>query len=128
MTMSLDKGPALIGDLQRDAMHLANNEKVSEEQVRRTMGRIGLLLCDVAQNAITNEEARSIAEEEAHRVAATRIEQHVIVCKGTTGSPTTFKGAAMIALSKSPWAVASVIIVTMICYHAPEALGKFLAH
>jgi hypothetical protein len=33
MTINVDKGPALIGDLERDADDLAHNEEASEEQL-----------------------------------------------------------------------------------------------
>ena len=124
MTMSLDRGPALISDLERDAQHLADNEKVSEEQARRVMGRIGLLLCDVARNAVSKDEASEIAVAEADGVAAKHIEGHVIICRGGTASPTTLRGAALIALSKSPWAVAAIVVALILRPAALQALQQ----
>ena len=126
MTASLDKGPALISDLEKDARHLADNEQVSEEQARRVMGRIGLLLCDVARNAVSNEEAREIAVTEAERVAVKQIEGHVVICRGTSNSPTSWRGAAMIAMSKSPWALALVVVALILKPAALQVLQQLL--
>ena len=126
MTASLDKGPALISDLEKDARHLADNERVSEEQARRVMGRIGLLLCDVARNAVSNEEAREIAVTEAERVAVKQIEGHVVICRGTSNSPTSWRGAAMIAMSKSPWALALVVVALILKPAALQVLQQLL--
>jgi hypothetical protein len=125
--MSLDRGPALIGDLERDARHLADGEKTSEEQFRRTMGRVGLLLCDVARNSITNEEAREIAVIEAERVAGEKVSNHIVVCRGSSGSPTSWRGAAMLALSRSPWAVTILIVILLLLYHPPGLFSKLIA-
>ena len=126
MTMSIDKGPALIADLERDAKHLADNERVSEEQARRVMGRIGLLLCDVARNAVSNEGAREIAVTEAEVVAAEQVKNHIIICRGTPGTPTTLKVAILIALSKSPWAIAAIMIALIYKPAALQVVQRFL--
>ncbi len=126
MTASLDRGPALISDLENDAKYLAHNEQVSEEQARRVMGRIGLLLCDVARNAVSNEEAREIAVFEAEKVAKAQIDGHVIICKAGQISPTSFRGAALIALSRCPWAIAMIIVVLILRPGAMQALQKIL--
>jgi hypothetical protein len=115
--MSFDKGPALIGALQADSEQLAIGKKPVPEQLYRTVGHIGLLLCDVARHATTNEQARAIAAKEAHDAAKGAVDTHVIVCKGTSGSPTSFRGAAMIALSHSPWAIVVLTTILVVCYH-----------
>lgn len=126
MTMSLDKGPALISDLQRDASQLADNDKVSDEQFRRTVGRIGLLLCDVARNAVSNEEARGIAVDESKRAAESAVGTHVIVCRRDSAMPSSWRGAAMLALSKSPVPFSIALVVLVLAYHPPALLQRLI--
>ena len=120
MTTSMTQGPALIGDLERDARQLADNAKVSDEQMRRTIGRIGLLLVDVARTAADVDQAQEIADAAAHKHASAAVESHVIVCRAQSGTPTSWRGAAMLALSKSPVA-AAVLIPTMALIYRPPA-------
>lgn len=119
MTTSMTQGPALIGDLERDARQLADNGKVSDEQMRRTIGRIGLLLVDVARTAADVDQAQEIAVNAARKHAADAVEAHVVICRAQSGTPTSWRGAAMLALSKSPVAVAILIPTLAIIYRPP---------
>lgn len=126
MTTSMTQGPALIGDLERDARQLADNAKVSDEQMRRTIGRIGLLLVDVARNAAGVDQAKEIAAEVARQHATEAVEAHVVFCRSQSGTPASWRGAAMLALSKSPIAAAILIPTMALIYRPPTWLSNLL--
>lgn len=120
MNTSLTQGPALIGDLEQDARQLASNSKVSDEQMRRTIGRIGLLLVDVARNAAGVDQAKEIAAEVARKYAEDAVQAHVVVCRAQSCTPTSWRGAAMMALSRSPVAAAILIPTMALIYYPPR--------
>ena len=119
MTTSMTQGPALIGDLERDARQLADNGHVSDEQMRRTIGRIGLLLVDVARTAADVDQAQDIADKTARKHAVEAVQEHIVICRAQSGSPASWRGAAMVALSKSPIAAAILIPTMAIIYRPP---------
>lgn len=126
MTMSLDKGPALIGALRSDAQQLADNERVSDEQFHRTVGRMGLLMVDIAENAPSRDEAKAIATVEALRVSEATVGQHIVICRQTTGTPSTIRGAVLTAISRAPWPTAMLILAWLVLYHPPASLQHLL--
>lgn len=144
MTTSRENGPALIDNLRRSATELASNEVVSDEQFHRVMGQVGLLICDVAENAVSNEDARALAVEEAERavagekvreivraeaarVAGAAVNVHFEDCRTRQASPTTVRGALLIALSKSPSLLAVIIVVVSLRPSVLQFLEKLIS-
>ena len=112
MTASLTKGPALITALKRDAAALAAGGSVSAEVRHRTLGLIGLLVVDVAENGCTAEDARKIAAELAASKAKDEIDIHATVCAGRQRpeASKTWSDVAKAAVARTPWAGAAVAI------------------
>lgn len=79
--MGGDVVSALTADLKGDAAKLAENAAVSPEMERKTIGRIGLLVCEISANLWSKDDLARVADAAAQKA----VQEHVAVCSGGGG-------------------------------------------
>lgn len=80
--MGYDLVSALSKDLREDAERLATGGSVPQEIERRTVGRIGLLVCEISRGLWTREDLVRVAAEAANKA----VSEHAVACAASWGA------------------------------------------